>query len=92
MLFVAGAEIEYELLISDETLQELTRKSIREHLKKIHPHLVLPHRMQSYLLFYTLQKIETNSKDETKERLSRTSKRDVDGVLNLIQAGVGVNV
>ena len=101
MLFAAGAELEYELFISDETLQDLTRKSIREHLKKIHPqknlhwrvpHLVLPRRMQSYLLFYTPQKIETNPKDEAKEFLSITSKGDTDGVLNLIQAGVDVNV
>ena len=101
MLFVAGAELEYELFISDETLQDLARKSIREHLKKIHPeknlhwtlpHLVLPCIMQSCLLFYTLQKIETNLKEEVKYLLSRTSKRDVDGVLNLIHAGVDVNV
>ena len=101
MLFAAGAELEYELSISDENLQNLARKSIREHLKKIHPQkifhwtvpqLFLQRRMQSYLLFYTFQKIETNLKDEVKEHISRTSKRDVDGVLNLIHAGVDVNV
>ena len=48
--------------------------------------------MQSYLLFYTLEKIETTPKDEVKELLSRTSKRDVNGILDLIQTGVDVNV
>ena len=101
MLFAAGAELEYELFISDETLQDLARKSNRKHLKKIHqeknlhwtvPHLVLPRRMQSYLLFHTPQKIETSPKDEAKEFLSITCRGDIDGVLNLIQAGVDVNV
>ena len=48
--------------------------------------------MQSYLLFYTLEKIETTPKDEVKELLSRTSERDVNGILDLIQTGVDVNV
>ena len=48
--------------------------------------------MQSYLLFYTLEKIETTPKDEVKELLSRTSERDVNGILDLIKTGVDVNV
>ena len=32
MLFAAGAQLEYRLFISEETLQDLARKSIREHV------------------------------------------------------------
>ena len=102
MLGAAGMEFkEPKLFISEESLQDLARKSIRKHLKRIHqdenlyctvPQLGLPPRLQSYLLFYTLQKTQTNRESKEKDLLLRAAKNDAEGVLSLLETGVDVNV
>ena len=101
MLTSAGADLEgTKTFISDRSLQDLVRTHIRKYLKQIHPErnlyetilqLTVPHSMQSYLLFYTLQNMKNNLKISEKEFLLETSQNNVDNVLNLIQAGVDVN-
>ena len=101
MLLAAGAELKNELFIHDDSLQDITRKTIRKQLKRFHPRKNLyrtipmvgfPYQMQSYLLFCTLQKIERNLTQNEKDLLFSTSQRNVDRALNLTKAGVDVNV
>ena len=103
MLLAAGAEIkedsflsaDTDLFGSEDTLIDMTRKSIRKQLKEIHPErnlyftipkLGLPRRLESYLLFHTPKTFKD------KELLSHTLEEDIDNVQSLIQAGVDVNV
>ena len=101
LLLAAGAEIENELFIVNECLQDLARKSIRKCLKAVHPEknlfgtipqLGLPQQMQSHLLYYTKQSIETNIKDYEKEFLLETFDGHVENILSLIKTGVDINV
>ena len=101
MLLAAGAGLRYELVTLENSLQDLTRKCIRNHLKLVHqqtslyktiPKLDLPHLIISYLLFYTLQKVESKLTSEESRLLLKTSQGDIDNVLSLIKAGVDVNI
>ena len=100
ILMAAGIELEHELFIFDESLQHLARKCIRNHLSMLHqetnlyvsiPQLGLPKKIMSYLLFYTLQKVERNLKSDEKEFLWNTYLGNIDFILSLIDAGVDVN-
>ena len=74
--FPTDTEIEETVLfMSDNTLQDLARQSVRKHLKKIKPEknlyltislLGLPEKMQSYLLFNTVQMYRPNMKQNEK--------------------------
>ena len=100
MLSVAGANIgDAKSFSLKHSLKSLTRNSIREHLKQIHPEsnlyfavpkLDLPSLLHSYLLFDTLSKDHSLNNDE-KEFLLKTSEGDGENVRNLIQTGVDVN-
>ena len=102
MLMSAGADIEgIKSFVPDRSLQDLVRKCIRKYLKQVHPErnlfdtilqLSVPCCMQSYLLYYTLQNVKNNLKSREKEFLFEASQNNVDNVINLIQAGVDVNV
>ena len=102
MLMAAGAEFqEASLFECDDSLQDLIRKCIRKHLKECHPErnlyttipqLGLPHQLQTYLLFYTLQKVETNLTKDEKELMHHTQNKNTDKVLSLIQVGIDVDV
>ena len=101
MLLAAGGELENELFLHDNSLKDAARKFIRKQLKRFHPRknlystiplLGLPDQMRSYLLFYTLLKIEPNLMKNETDLLLKTSKADTETVLSLIEAGVDVNI
>ena len=102
MLMAAGAELKHELCLSDESLQDLARKSIRKHLKQIHPdknlygtipQLGLPRMMKSYLLYDTLHINKADlKKADVKELFTKVSQGDMESVHNLIQEGMDANV
>ena len=101
MLSAAGAEDEEIFTSYVKCLQELVRDSIRKYLKQIHPEtnlyyttpqLGLPHLLQSYLLFYTLLKNNSNLQENKKRFMSKILEGDDDSILRLIQAGVDVNI
>ena len=102
MLVAAGANIqEIAMTISYQNLQDLVRQYIRKYLKDNFAgknlyvtisKLGLPYQMQSYLLFYTLQNVKKYIKIDEKEFLQKTTEGDHGNIVNLIQAGVDVNV
>ena len=102
MLSAAGASIEEKgTPAMENNLKSLSRDCIREHLKRIHPEknlyvtvgqLGIPILMQSFCLYGTLTKKAHCLNYDEKEFLSKTSERDNDNVLNLINTGVDVNV
>ena len=102
MLSVAGANVgETFCHTSESSLKSLTRSRIRQQLKQIHPEsnhyftlskLGLPHQLQSYLLFDTPSKDNHGLNKNEKEFLLKASKGDGKDVLNLINAGLDVNI
>ena len=99
---IAGADLEgIKFFTPDNNLQDSVRKHIRNYLKQIHPQrnlfdtimqLSVPYCIQSYLLYYTLQNMKKHLKSIEEKFLFEASQNNVDNVLNLIQAGVDVNV
>ena len=102
MLMAAGAELkETRLLECDQSLQDFARTSIRKYLKQSHPEsnlyisipqLGLPHRMQAYLLFYTQKEVKRKLEKYEEKLWCSATDINTDGVLNLIQAGVDVDI
>ena len=103
VLSVAGGNVEgMPALVSNKiNLQDFTRDCIRKHLKEIHPEtnlyntivqLGLPHKIQSYLLFYLLPKESHVLSINEREFLSCSSLGDTKVVLSLIEAGMDANV
>ena len=102
ILMAAGVELKGTRLFEwGDNLQDLARKSIRNHLKHISParnlyttipQLGLPRRIQAYMLYYTQQEVKTDLTEEERDLMYRTTNGDTDSVLSLIQAGVDVNI
>ena len=78
IMLAGGVELEHDFSVPDQSLQDLSRKSIRKHLKRIHPRknlyctisqLGVPSPLQSFLLFYTLPKCNKNLKNYEKENV-----------------------
>ena len=103
MLSAAGMDNEEKNMSISyiKCLQDVVRDSMRDHLKEIHPEtnlyytvpqLGLPHLLQSYLLFYTLLKNDNILQEDEKEFLVKASDGDIKSVLNLLEAGVDVNI
>ena len=102
MLLAGGGDLdESALFISDDSLQGLCKKSIRHHLSRLHPEqnlyqtiplIGLPYRIQSYLLYYTLHNVEKNLTRLEEKFLMKTLQGDTATILELIEAGVDINV
>ena len=102
ILSAAGANIgQTSCLTLDNSLKSLIRNCIRNHLKQIHPEsnhyitfpkLGLPLQLRSYLLFDTPPRDYQGLNNDEKEFLLKASKGYDENVLNLIEAGVDVNI
>ena len=98
ILLAAGADLEQEFFVSDKNLKNLTRSSIRKHLKQIYPQnnlydtitqLNISPPLQSYLLFYMLMEVNNHLQRSEQDFLISTED-NAESVTTLIKTGADV--
>ena len=103
LLDAGGSKENLKVIYSVNHLEDCAENCIREHLKKIHPErnlyftvpkLGLPKRLQSNLLFHTVQQSDLvpSIEEKAKEFLQKIKQIDTKDVQHLISAGMDVNV